>query len=467
MLITNARLTSILVSISLLTFFTPQAEAQQPHSWIRTGSLTTGRFGHTSTLLLSGKVLVTGGRFCAGGGCTEFSSAEIFDPVTGVWTVTGNMSAPRHAHIAIGLADGKVLVAGGFNGATTLATAEVYDPDTGVWSPAGNLSTPRAFATATLLPNGKVLVTGGGSSGQNEPALATAELYDPATGTWTQTGTMNIARRIHSATLLQDGRVLIAAGMGGTWASPILLNSAELYHPDTGSWSTTNNLSIARVFHANGLLQNGKVLVTGGSDFISTIFDSAEVYDPETGFWSQTEPMSVPRISHTLSVLATGTVLAVGGFNNRPVETTHRRVEQYDPAAGRWTRIADLNVARGNHAATVLLDSKVLVSGGNGLDDSSHTAAEVYGALGPGPLITVAFIRGKTLFVEGTSFSEDAKVLLNDEVQKTANDNGNPTGLLRCKKAGKKIGLGETVRLKVRNADGSESAEFVFTRSDV
>ena len=207
-----------LFSVALLTStfsVTGQPQQAQAQSWSQTGSLATGRFGHTSTLLANGKVLVVGGRICTGSNCTEFSSAEVYDPATGLWSAAGNMSVPRHAHVSVRLQNGKVLVAGGFSGATTWNSAELYDPETGLWSPVGNLAAPRAFATATLLASGKVLVAGGGPFAINDASLSSAELFDPATGSWISAGTMNAARRIHGATLLTDGRVLVTSGMGG------------------------------------------------------------------------------------------------------------------------------------------------------------------------------------------------------------------------------------------------------------
>jgi N-acetylneuraminic acid mutarotase len=457
------------VSVSLLNIAlvvslpasSAQIEAQQ-RGWAATGSLATGRFGHTSTLLADGKVLVAGGRICTGSSCTEFDSAELYDPTTGLWTAAGHMSVPRHAHVAVRLPSGKVLVAGGFSGSTTWNTAELYDPETGSWSLTGSLSVPRAFATATVLANGKVLVAGGGLFGINDPGLNTAELYDPAIGDWTSAGTMTAHRRIHTATLLADGRVLIASGMGGTFGNPVMLNGSDIYDPATGSWTPTGRLATGRVFHTATLLQDGRVLVTGGSNFISIIYDTAEIYDPAIGQWRSAGSMSIARNSHTATVRADGKVLVVGGFNNRASDFTNSSAEQYEPASGSWTVTADLNIARGNHAATLLADGRVLVSGGNGGGSSAHNSAELFTSTTTILQITGASVSGKILFVEGQNFDEGAKVYLNDEKQKTANETA--TTMLRCKKAGRLIERGATVRLKVRNTDGTESAEFTYTR---
>jgi N-acetylneuraminic acid mutarotase len=437
-----------------------EVKAQQPN-WSPTGDLNTGRFAHTTTLLMNGNVLASGGRLCSGNSCTEFSSAELYDAAAGTWSATGNMSVPRHAHVSVRLPNGKVLVAGGNNGATTWDSAELYDPANGGWTTTGSLSAARAFATATLLTNGKVLVAGGGA-GNN--FLSSAELYDPATGAWSPAGTMTVARGFHTATLLADGRVLVAAGASLTSGALTLRNSAELYDPASGSWTTTGSLATARVFHTETLLPTGKVLVTGGSNFSSVIYDTAELYDPATGLWSATGRMTTARISHTATLLANGKVLAAAGFNNEPVNFSQRSAELFNPATENWSPTADLNTARGNHKATLLEGGKVLISGGNGGGSPATRSSELFDGNTAPPQITGASVSGKKLFVQGQGFDDGADILVNDEKQKTANDNQSPNTLLVGKKAGKKIARGGTVRLKVRNSDGTESAEFSYTR---
>jgi hypothetical protein len=157
-----------------------------------------------------------------------------------------------------------------------------------------------------------------------------------------------------------------------------------------------------------------------------------------------------------------GKVLVVAGFNDDPVDILERSSEVYDPASGIWTPTPDLAVARANHAATLLADGRILVSGGRFADSSGIASAELFDGPTPSPQITGASVNGKKLFVAGQNFDEGARVFINDEQQKTANET--PTTLLRCKKAGKKIHRGSTVRLRVRNSDGAESAEFIFTR---
>jgi hypothetical protein len=275
-----------------------------------------GIFGHTATLLPNGQVLLAGGFVddawdCSGSYSSNMTS--LYDSVTGVFSQPGNMTTARGGHTATLLMNGKVLVAGGADqdpGGTGSASAELYDPSTGAFTQTGSMAVARFRHTATLLQNGKVLITGGTSLDSSNPT-ATAEVYDPATGTFTVTGGMTTAREEHTATLLADGKVLIVGGEGPVTGSSELQPTAtvEVYDPSTGSFSVTGSMAEARSLHTATLLPSGEVLVAGGGDDNST----AELYDPATGAFSITGGMEIGRSGHTATLLPNGSVLVAGG----------------------------------------------------------------------------------------------------------------------------------------------------------
>lgn len=331
--------------------------------WAVTDALSTARRGHTATLLPSGKVLVAGGFNDSSG---YLSSAELFDPGTGTWIATGPMATNRIYHTATLLPNGKVLVAGGYNG-SALPDAELYDPAAGMWKATSALNTARHAHTATLLPDGRVLVAAGRSTSSS---LSSAELYDPATGSWTATGDLTTERGYLMATLLLNGKVLVAGGLGLNDSVGNLF-SAELYDPTTAMWSQTGALIAARRSHTPTLLPNGEVLVAGGWNGGS--LPSAELYEPGAGTWRMTGAMSNARSSHTATLLPNGKVLVAGGWNGGSLSS----VEQYDPVTGRWGATAAMTSARWEQTATLLLDGRVLIAGGDN-GNGTVPSAELY-----------------------------------------------------------------------------------------
>ena len=311
---------------------------------------------------------------------------------SGTWTETGDLITARWDHTATLLPDGMVLAAGGAGSSVTaLASAELYDPASSTWTETGDLADRRRSHTATLLPNGQVLVAGGKSS----PYLASAELYDPASGTWTTTGSLATARRSHTATLLPNGQVLVAGGIKGS----TILASAELYDPASGTWAETGSLANARQIHTATLLPNGKVLVAGGQDKSFNGLASAELYDPASGTWTETGSLANARWSHTATLLANGMVLVAGGGIFEGSDSA----ELYDPASGTWTETGDLVNVRFVHTATLLSNGKVLAAGGlDGHFPPIPTAtAELYTSDGSSELALVRAASRKTHGTKG------------------------------------------------------------------
>ena len=336
--------------------------------WILTGSMALPRMLHTATKLDDGRVLVAGG---------FNTSSELYDQGTKTWSATGNTLGAHRGHTATKLTDGRVLIAGGGACPITSATSELYVPAQGKWKPAGLLNTQRFNHTAVLLPNGKVLVAGGFSSEYYGAPLTSAELYDPATGSWTYTGNLAQARGFHTMTLLPSGKVLVTGGSNVSEEnaeSPHLLTSAELYDPATGKWTSAGSLSTGRAWHSATLLPSGQVLVAGGAGIDVAKSQSAELYNPATGTWAATGAMKSPRRWHTATLLENGEVLVAGGYH--PLTGIQVASERYNPATGKWTATVDMNVDRYRHTATLLNNGTVLAVGGASNHDQA--SAEYY-----------------------------------------------------------------------------------------
>jgi hypothetical protein len=319
-------------------------------------------------------VLVAGG---TGSPSSDFSinflaSAELYDPSSGQWSSTGAMLEVRAAHTAVLLADGKVLVVGGsvcadFDGCP-LRSAELYDPITETWSATQPTIGSGPGRSAVLLGDGTVLVTGGSTGSLSVGDLAPmtfAELYDPESGTWSATGPLVQVLESHTVTRLADGGVLA-------------VGPAELYDPNTRQWTATAAMAGVRVGHTSTLLPDGTVLVAGGmaGTGASTL---AELYDAANDQWIVTGEMVEGRIRHQATPLADGRVLVTGGIDSViDAGTFLVSVEVYDPATRQWALTASMGVVRNGHTLTLLADGTVLVAGGNSVSGSVLASAELY-----------------------------------------------------------------------------------------
>ena len=347
----------------------PIVMAQSAGTFTPTGDMTTAREGHTATLLPNGKVLIAGGWQSVPGAqnCTGqlhdrgyflecvllLTSAELYDPLTGTFAATGNMTTAHLSHTATLLPNGKVLIDWG-------SSAELYDPSTGTFAAIDDMNT--GSDTATLLSNGKVLFTG-----------LPAKLYDPAGSTLVATGAYaGTGGSVVTATLLPDGKVLIAAGPGCCDSA----GRTELYDPGAGTFSLTAPIfTQSESSFTATLLTNGKVLVAGG-DFVGgddTYAISAGEYDPSTGTFTATGNMTTARRDQTATLLPDGTVLIAGGDF-----AAGTSAELYGLATGTFSGTGNMITPRFLHTATLLLDGTVLMTGGLPYSTATTSSAELY-----------------------------------------------------------------------------------------
>jgi hypothetical protein len=394
-------------AISLPYSFTFTASGGLPPlgPWTETGALPNGLQFTNSTGVLSGTPTASGTfpiTVMVQDAAGQNSTAQAFNIQIFAhgFAPTGSMATARFAHTATLLNTGKVLVVGGHDPTgPPVATAELYDPSTGTFSSTGSMAAARAFFAAALLPSGKVLVTGGLDAAGNP--LQTAEVYDPGTGTFSATHSlMTIARASHTATLLNTGKVLVVG-----WDNAF----AELFDPATGDFTATGSMLAGRVSHTATLLKSGKVLVAGGIGTVAgvpTLLSEAELYDPVAGTFSKTiGSMTTVRQWHAASLLTDGTVLVVGGMDDNAGHSI-ATAEVFDPTTQLFTATkAPMGAARAYPTSTTLNDGTVLVTGGDN-GSTPLALAEVYdptaGTFSPtGSMLAARAIHTATLLTDG------------------------------------------------------------------
>jgi DNA-binding beta-propeller fold protein YncE len=339
-----------------------------------TGSMHVARAGHQATLLLDGRVLVTGGYNDSG---NAIAQTEIFSAVTGTWSTGASNITARTDHAVARLRDGRVMVVGGvssFSACQAIATAEIYDPSSAAWSAAGD--PPIAFGAGTIavtLRDGRVLVAGGSRCGD---IVNTTALFNPSTNAWSTAARMKTPRAFHSAVLLANGRVLVVGGAAG----------AEMFDPASAAWTPTEGPEASRLTSCGGYMQSflsmlpdGRVLAAGGvaGDCPARVGPAAtvELFDAAQSRWSIAGKLEVPRALTAPTVLPDGRAIVAGGYAGSG--TLQSSAEFFDPGIGGWILNGALHTPRVGHTATRLTNGTVLVAGGISADGRT-TAAEIY-----------------------------------------------------------------------------------------
>ncbi|MGN6755070.1 MAG: Kelch repeat-containing protein [Thermomicrobiales bacterium] len=352
-------------------------------------ALATPRFDTSATLLPSGKILVAGGETGQRGSGNATASVELYDPAANNFSSAASLQSARGNALASLLPSGNVLLVGGTAAANgkgpAVASAELYDAATNSWSSAGSLKSARTNPTATMLPDGRVLVAGGETAqGGGGTSLASAEIYNPATNSWSDAGTMTATRVNASATLLADGRVLVVGG--ATSDDPTsALTSAEIYTPATNSWSSAGDMTAARSSGSATMLADGRVLAVGGDIGCNA---TASLYDPATNSWSPAAAPTSPHSGQTATRLPDGRVLIAGGEAG-PGDTGNllARAETYNPKTNSWAASNALSNGRAGTTATLLPNGQVVFIGGADATGMPIAGAEQFT---PPPLTTTA-----------------------------------------------------------------------------
>jgi len=327
------------------------------------------------------------------------------------------MQTEREFNAQVRLLTGAVLSIGGVdNAGNVLNTAELFTPASSTWTLTGTMSDAREQFAAVVLTSGKVLVVGG--VGPSSTILGGTELYDPTAKTWSSAGSLSVPRAAHTATLLASGKVLVT---GGCTSGPTCTTTpvSELYDPVSNSWSASGSLTTPRAFQTAVRLGSGKVLVIGGTN--GTVTTSCELYDPASGTWSNAASTTTARYLNTTTVLPNGKVLVAGG------KGPENSAEIYDPVANTWTATGNMISGRYAHTATLLPDETVLVAGGVGQSISCgkdctgyipFSKAEIY-SIATGTF-TAAAPLSRALAYQSTTLLRSGRALVNGGLGYTA-----------------------------------------------
>ena len=377
-------LIAFVVQILGMNFQSAQAEETKDVSaWTTVVNMNDARSNFTLSLLPDNSVLAAGGENSSG----FLKTSEYYDPTKiiysseNTWTTAGNLNVARANHTATTLLDGRVLIVGGENETglgepQILKSAEIYDPLTESWSLANPMLTARIGHTATRLQDGRVLVVGGCSSALN--CNSSAEIYNPSSNTWTTITSMNSARKNHAAVLLLDGTVMVTGGYN--YGSPLstYYKSTEIYDPSSNSWTTKDSMLDARSEHFAVVRRDGKVVVAGGVNFKLgnlTILSSAEIYDPVSNTWTSSKPLWFASRDATAILDPYDRFILMGGrdFGTWVDGANYVQSRDIDIDTEDWAphEFPDFSPARYNHASIQLATGALLTAGGEGRIDGA------------------------------------------------------------------------------------------------
>lgn len=328
------------------------------------------RAHHTATRLANGRILLAGGSRSPD---AHLTTVELYHPGSETIFQAASLHTARQDHSATLLQDGRVLVIGGYNGVEGwLTDAEVYDPSTDDWDVTPPLYSHGVTHTATLLKDGRVLVVGGTVAAGSGSGTERVEIFDPRTMSWSAAAPLDYKRSSHTAQLLLDGRVLVAGGAGDNDVPQG--GDALLYDPQTNTWTPTGSMVRPSLMAQSVRLLDGRVLVAGGivaGNPVTKVLASAEIYDPESDTWTAAAPLAEARYAHALVLLPDGQVMAVDGareweslWNERSFVS---QIEMYDPVQDRWCSCGDLLRPGAFAAAALLPDGRLWVTGGQSL----------------------------------------------------------------------------------------------------
>lgn len=350
--------------------------------WVVAGNLNVARAAYAGCLLQNGKVLVTGGEPDVAA-TSVLSSCELYDSTTDTWTLTGSLSVARNFHQCVLLQNGKVLVVGGFSNYTSqigTSVCELYDPVAGTWSTTGSLPTGKFQGGLWLLLNGKVLHAGGSVDGNANASVADAYLYDPATGLWTVTGSLNTSRHVSATSYLPNGNPIMVSGKHDA----IGTQTAEVYNVGSGTWSYTTGAPVfaGEVDGGNNavVLQDGRTLFAGWAA-VGGSRTPCQIYDPVSDSFTSAGSLALGRSELNLFLLGDGRALAAGGQINVAPENSVTNSEIYDPVSNTWFPAAYLNEPRGTGTLTsgiLLSDGTPLWAGGSDNVTLVFNSSEIY-----------------------------------------------------------------------------------------